>query len=76
MEEFLCVSDLCDYLKISKSSVHKLSSAKAIPTYKPGGKLIYFKKSEVNAYLERNRTPSIDEIKSRTLNGLYKLKKE
>ena len=70
MDVYLDVSGLCQYLKISKSTAHKLSSRRVLPTYKPSGKLIYFKRSEVDAYLEKHRNPSMDEIKMDLLQKL------
>lgn len=49
---------------ISKSAVYKLSSEKKLATYKPGGKIVLFKKSDLLNYIESSRTGSADEIRS------------
>lgn len=60
---FLSVQDLCNYLNVSESTVYKISHYKVLPKYCPQGRLIYFKKTEVDAWLEKFRLSSADEIK-------------
>tara|TARA_B100000767_G_scaffold253501_1_gene258136 strand:- start:72 stop:353 length:282 start_codon:yes stop_codon:yes gene_type:complete len=50
---------------LSKSYLYKLTSTGGIPCYKPQGKHIYFKKTEVEDWLLQNRkstTVEIDEM--------------
>ena len=50
---------------LSKSYLYKLTSTGGIPCYKPQGKHIYFKKTEVEEWLLQNRkstTVEIDEM--------------
>lgn len=54
-KEILNVKELCNYLGISRSLVYKLSSTNQLPKYSPGGKLIYFRRSEVDEWVCRNR---------------------
>ena len=45
---------------LAKSSLYKLTANKAIPHYKAdGGKHIYFKKSELEDWMTRNRVSSV-----------------
>ncbi len=46
-KEVLNLTEACDFLRISKSQMYKLTSARRIPFYRPTGKLIYFKRSEL-----------------------------
>jgi excisionase family DNA binding protein len=46
--QLMVFGDVCNYLNISRSHLYKLTSASLIPHYKPGGKMLYFKKSELN----------------------------
>lgn len=58
----LTANETCNYLGIAKSYLYKLTHRKAIPHYKPFGKLIYFKLSEVDEWLERNRISTEEEL--------------
>ena len=47
---------------LSKSYMYKLTSSGGIPCYKPQGKHIYFKKTEVEDWLLQNRKTTTIEI--------------
>ena len=47
---------------LSKSYLYKLTSTGGIPCYKPQGKHIYFKKTEVEDWLLQNRKTTTIEI--------------
>ena len=42
------------FLNLSKSYRYKLTSGNLIPHYKPQGKMLYFEKSELEAWLRQN----------------------
>ena len=42
------------FLNLSKSYLYKLTSGNLIPHYKPQGKMLYFEKSELEAWLRQN----------------------
>ena len=42
------------FLNLSKSYLYKLTSGNLIPHYKPQGKMLYFEKTELEAWLRRN----------------------
>jgi excisionase family DNA binding protein len=42
------------YSGLSKSTIYKLTLERKIPHYKPGGKKIYFRRSEVDEWLLNN----------------------
>lgn len=58
--------EACDFLNISKSTIYKMTSSKAIPFYKPNGKNMYFKKVELEEYLLQKRQISNSEIETET----------
>jgi len=58
----LTFNEACMYCGISKSKMYKHTSSKNIPYYKPEGKLIFFKKDELDVWLLRNRQSSLDEL--------------
>ena len=61
-EKPLSFSEASEYLGVSKSHLYKLTSKNLIVHFKPAGKKIYFKKSDLNAYLFRNRKASEIEL--------------
>ncbi len=42
------------FLNLSKSYLYKLTSGNLIPHYKPQGKMLYFEKEELEAWLRQN----------------------
>ena len=57
-KEMLTMDDAVLYTGLGKSCLYVLTCKKKIPFYKPNGKNIYFKKSELNDWLQRNRVAS------------------
>lgn len=62
---FLTAVEVSNYLGIAKSYLYKLTHRKAIPYYKPFGKKVYFKLSELEEWLERNRVSTEEELNDR-----------
>lgn len=54
-KEALTFSEGCDYCGFMPSYMHKLTGRNAIPYYKPNGKMIYFRRSDLDSWLLRNR---------------------
>lgn len=71
-KDVLNFNETCDYLELSQSHLYKLTSTSAIPHYKPNGKKIYFKRTEVDEWLLRNRSASSEEIETKATNYLIK----
>ena len=57
----LTMEEACRYLGVSHSSMYKLTSAKAIPHYKPRGKMIFFDRLELETWAKRSGQVSIAE---------------
>lgn len=51
----LDLSDVAALTGMSKSTLYKMTSAKVIPHYKPTAKLLYFDRTEVEAWMKQNR---------------------
>lgn len=56
------MDDLVAYTGFSKGYLYRLVCEGAIPYYKGGGKMNFFKRDEINAWLLRNRTSSQSEV--------------
>lgn len=61
-KEILSFNDATVYLSLSTSALYKKTSNGEIPFYKPSGKHIYFKKSDLDKYMLQNKAISEDEI--------------
>ena len=76
----LTLEEASTYSGISKSYLYKLTSAGAIPHYKPEGKTIYFDRIELDGYLKRNRVKTIEEIEqeatSYVTDGRHRVKQQ
>ena len=57
----LTLVEASHYSGISKSYLYKLTSGGIIPHYKPEGKIIYFDRLELDAWLKRNRVQTVEE---------------
>ena len=50
----LSFDEASKFLTLSKSYLYKLTSGNLIPHYKPQGKILYFEKAELEAWLRQN----------------------
>jgi excisionase family DNA binding protein len=64
-KEVLTFSEATDYLSVSSSHLYKLTSGNIIPFYKPNNKKIFFKRSELDAWLTSNRVEPNSEIEDK-----------
>lgn len=55
-------NEACTYLDVSPSHLYKLTSARQIPHFCPQGKKLYFKREELDQWLQRNRQNTTQEI--------------
>jgi excisionase family DNA binding protein len=60
--EFMTFRQGAKYLGLSSSTLYKLTSANKITYWKPGGKLVYFRKEDLDKYLWQNKICSESEI--------------
>ena len=67
-DERLTTQEACIYLDISSSTLYKLTSKNKIPHFKPNGKKIYFRKSDLNDWLFRNRVSTAEELEQKAIN--------
>jgi len=63
-----------EYLGISKSYLYKLTSLNKVPNYKPFGKKIYFRQSELNNWVFGKKLRSNKEIEKLAENYINKTK--
>ena len=68
-------NDACQFLDYSKSYLYKLTHSRKIIHYKPNGKKLYFKRSDLEAWLLRNRVKTADEIEQEAIEYTTKNKR-
>jgi excisionase family DNA binding protein len=73
-KEIYNFSEACTFLDYSKSYLYKLTHTRMIPHFKPNGKKIYFKRTDLEAWLLRNRVKTADEIEQEAID--YTMKKK
>lgn len=71
-KDVLTFEEACTYSGISKSFMYKLTSGGKIPFYKPGGKLVYFKRVELDEWLLQNRSNTNEELDQLAENWISK----
>lgn len=54
-KEVLTADEAAKYMGVSKSYLYKLTGKQEIPHYKPMGKMCYFNRQELEAWLQRNK---------------------
>ena len=58
----LTSDEVAAYMGISRSYLYKLTMRREIPHFKPMGKMCYFNRQEIEAWLQSNRVATSTEI--------------
>ena len=66
----LNLNDLALYTGFSKSFIYKLTSGRKIPFYRPSGKLLFFKRDEIDQWLLHKSVPTISNVQENHLDYL------
>lgn len=61
-KEVLTSDEAARYMGVYKSYLYKLTMRGEIPHYKPMGKMCYFNRAELEAWLQQNRCATASEI--------------
>lgn len=61
-KEVLTSQEAANYMGVSMSYLYKLTMKREIPHYKPCGKMCYFNRVELEAWLQRNRVATNEEL--------------
>ena len=69
-KHFLSFKEALKYLNVSDSFLYKMTSARKITFFKPSGKLIYFKKEDLDKWLLQNKIKSVEETEQDLNNQL------
>jgi len=71
-KEYLTLKEAAAYLGVKIDKVYELTAAHAFPTFKPGGKITYVKRSDLNNWIEAARIESAENIDRKTNSMLLK----
>ena len=74
-KEVLTLDEAAQYTGIKKSSLYKLTASKAIPHFKPNGKVIFFKRHALEQWMTSNPVATADDLNSRAQAHCMKNKK-
>jgi excisionase family DNA binding protein len=61
-KDVLTLEEAAKFMGIARSSLYKMTHEQTIPFYKPNGKMIFFEKSDLLAWVRKNRVSSETEI--------------
>lgn len=61
-KDVLTLEEAAKFMGIARSSLYKMTHEQTIPFYKPNGKMIFFEKSDLLAWVRNNRVSSEAEI--------------
>ena len=61
-KDVLTLEGAAKFMGIARSSLYKMTHEQTIPFYKPNGKMIFFEKSDLLAWVRKNRVSSETEI--------------
>ena len=64
-KEVLTVDEAARYMGIAKSTLYKMMMRREIPYSKPNGKVCFFDRQELEAWLMSNRVATSDEIRDK-----------
>lgn len=67
-KDALTLEEAAAYTKLTRSYLYKLTYTQQIPHYKPRGKMLYFDRAELNAWLKQGRVSTIGEIDRKAAN--------
>ncbi len=64
--------DVAALTGLSKSHLYKLTCTRQIPHYKPSGKMVYFDRAEVEAWMKQNRVNTEAEAEQQAISHVLR----
>jgi excisionase family DNA binding protein len=74
-KSILTLAEAAEFMGLSMSYCYKLTHWNKIPYYKPSGKVLYFKKVDLENWMLQNRSKTQDEIDAIVQSELKRKKK-
>jgi len=69
-KEILTLDEAVEYIRVSKSFLYKLTSKGKISHSKPSGKLVFFKRADLDKWMLSNKSETVNELESQVNNYL------
>lgn len=70
IKDILNLKETAQYMGVSESYLYKLTHGKLIKHYKPTGKIIYFKKNDIEEFMLSNYQPTMVEVGNQIINSI------
>ena len=67
-KSMLTIDDVAFLTGLGKSYLYRLTCERKIPYYKPNGKLMYFDRGEIEAWMKQNRVGTTQEAERKAIN--------
>ncbi len=67
VKNMLTLDEVCMFMGMSKNYVYQLTSKGVLPFYKPNGRMLYFDKSEIEAWLKQNYHGTLQEAEQKAV---------
>lgn len=62
--EYLTLDETAKYMGVKNTHIYRLMRERQITFSKPTGKIVYFKKSDIEEYMSRNTVPSFASLEA------------
>ena len=69
-------NEACTHLDVSQSHLYKLTSTRQVPHFCPQGKKLYFKRTELDEWLQRNRQLTAEELEQQAIDNMVKSRRK
>ena len=66
-KDILSIPEAAMYLGVSEGYVRRLTSELAVRSYRPGGKMLYIERAELDRYMRQNPIKSMADINAEAL---------
>ncbi len=66
-KEMLSFDEARIYLHLSPSYLYKITASRSIPFFKPGGKLVYFRRADLDEWLKRHLCSPTATLKAKAI---------
>ena len=73
-KEVLSLAEVSIHTGLSKSDLYKRTANRTIPHFCPSGKLIFFRRADINTWLMTNRIATVAEIQDKANNLTFNSK--
>ena len=68
MKELMSIDDVANYTGLKVGYLYQLTSKRILPHYKPTGKLLFFKRSEIDDFFFSKKRKSMVELEQEATN--------